>query len=106
MQSDQKQDMIARIWATIRKRDTLRQFMMTDRDEFQPGAQVLMNELARFCYLNRPTTKVSKITGRIDSHASAIAEGRREVVLRILELLRFTDEKALKLIEQLNEREG
>lgn len=101
----EKENIIQKIYRTIAKRDRIRQLMLQDNDEFNPNAAVLMKELASFCYIGRTTTKVSKITGRIDPIASAIAEGRREVVLRILELLRFTDDKALKMIEELNQRE-
>lgn len=101
----QKQKMIERIWSTIRKRDLIRQGMLDNKDGFQPWAHALMMDLGKFCYMNKPGSKVSKITGRIDPIASGIAEGRREVFLRILHLLNFTDENAIKMIEQLNQRE-
>lgn len=105
MADSQKDTMVARVWATLRKRDIIRQGMLDDHDNFQPWARVLMHDLGKFCYLGRPTTKVSKITGSVDPIACAVAEGRREVLLRILEMLRFSDDKALNMIEQLNQRE-
>lgn len=104
MNKEQKQNMVAKIWSTIKKRDQIRQLLFDNRDHFNPNAQVLMKELAKFCYLGRTTTKVGKISGRIDPIASAIAEGRREVLLRILELLSFSDAHAVKMIEQLNQQ--
>jgi hypothetical protein len=103
--SETKERMIERIYATIRKRDVIKRGMLDDKGDFLPWARVLMHDLGKFCYMNKTHVKVSKLSGRIDPIASAVAEGRREVYLRIIEILNFTDENALKMIEQLNQRE-
>lgn len=103
--SEQKETMIARIWATIAKRDKVRQLMLDNNDNFNEAAGILMRDLGKFCNMNKPTIRVSKITGVIDPIAMAVAEGRRETYLRILEILHFTDDNAVKMIEQLNQRE-
>ena len=100
-----KENLIARIWATIRKRDIIKQLLLDNNDNFNPAARVLMAELSRFCYGNKTPVKVSKVTGTIDPIALAVAAGRREVLLRIMEILGFSDANALKMIEQLNQQE-
>lgn len=105
MTPDQKESMISKIWQTIRKRDAIKGIFLNDLDQFTPAAMAFMQEMARFCYLNKTTTKVSKITGNIDPMASAIAEGRRETLLHIMSLLRFTNERAIKIIDDLNSKQ-
>lgn len=100
-----KQTLIQRIYATIRKRDILRQQLLDNDGNFSRETRAWMPEFARFCYLQKPTAKVSKITGQVDPCAMAIAEGRREALMWIIERLHFSDENALKMIEQLNQQE-
>lgn len=104
MNKEAKQNLISKIWRTIRQRNQIRSLFLDDGDNYTSAGLALMTLLAKFCYLNKTTTKVSKISGKIDPIASAVAEGRREVILRIIELLRFTDERALKMIEALNQQ--
>lgn len=99
----EKQKRINRIYATIRKRDIIRGLLMDDNDNYNPAAAVFMKEMNRFCYGSKPAVKVSKIMGTIDPIAMAVAEGRREVLMRIIELCGFTDDSAVKMISQLNE---
>ncbi|PWR24976.1 hypothetical protein [Zavarzinia aquatilis] len=65
------------------------------------GAEVLA-DLRRFCHDTRTTARVSPVTGTLDPVAMALAEGRREVWLRIQQFLQL-DETALA---QLTEQEG
>jgi hypothetical protein len=57
------------------------------------GWPVVVADLAAFCSYRRPTTKISPVTASVDPIAMAIAEGRREVFLRILEMMDTNDIK-------------
>ena len=59
--------------------------------------EIVLAELRKFCHWNRSTIKVSALTGTTDSHAMAMAEGRREVFLRIMEIVGLTDEQIRQL---------
>lgn len=55
-----------------------------------------LEDLAEFCRADRSCVQFGK-DGRVDTHATAVAEGRREVYLRILQTLNLTDTQLLKL---------
>lgn len=61
------------------------------------GRRVLA-DLREFCRADTSCVVVGK-DGRIDTHATVLAEGRREVWLRIVETLNLSDEALLKLKE-------
>lgn len=69
------------------------------RDVFgnEVGTRVLA-DLRGFCCADSSCVVVGK-DGKIDTHATVLAEGRREVWLRIVETLNLTDETLLKLKE-------
>lgn len=63
----------------------------------EAGTRVLA-DLREFCRADSSCVIVGK-DGRIDTHATVLAEGRREVWLRIVETLNLSDETLLKLKE-------
>ena len=63
----------------------------------EAGTRVLA-DLRGFCCADSSCVVVGK-DGKIDTHATVLAEGRREVFLRIIETLNLTDEQLLKLRE-------
>jgi len=63
----------------------------------ESGTRVLA-DLREFCRADTSCVVVAK-DGKIDTHATVLAEGRREVFLRIIETLNLTDEQLLKLRE-------
>ncbi len=67
------------------------------------AALVRLTDLQRFCYANRSTIKVSPTTGQVDPYAMAIAEGRREVWMRISEYLKLDDRDMQALLKQHND---
>lgn len=71
--------------------------------ELTPPARTILVDLQRFCYANRPTIKVSPTTGQVDPYAMAVAEGRREVWLRINEYLKLDDRDLQQLLRQHND---
>lgn len=58
----------------------------------------LLADLRQFCRADESCVVVAK-DGRVDTHATAIAEGRREVYLRIIQTLNLTDSQLEKLKE-------
>lgn len=48
-----------------------------------PAAEAVMRDLAHYCYADRSTLKISLVTQQADPIATAFAEGRRDVFLRI-----------------------
>lgn len=71
--------------------DAVREFLSTRRTAYvrtfnnPPGQEVLV-DLARFC-------RAHDSTFHVDARAHAVAEGRREVFLRIQKHLQLTDEQ-------------
>lgn len=63
----------------------------------ESGTRVLA-DLREFCRADTSCVVVGK-DGRIDTHATVLAEGRREVWLRITETLNLTDAQLFKLKE-------
>ena len=58
----------------------------------------MLADLREFCRADTSCVVVSK-DGKIDTHATLLAEGRREVWLRITETLNLTDEQLLAIKE-------
>jgi len=62
----------------------------------------LIDDLREFCRADTSCVVVAK-DGHIDTHATAVAEGRREVFLRIMQTLRLSDEVLHKMKESEDE---
>ena len=62
------------------------------------SGQRVLADLREFCRADTSCVVVAK-DGKIDTHATVLAEGRRECWLRITETLNLTDEQLLKLKE-------
>lgn len=65
-----------------------------------PAALLVMSDLRKFCRATVSTTMVSPVTRQVDPLASAQAEGRREVFLRIAGMINVSDEDLFKLMDQ------
>ena len=74
--------------------------LLNEQGALTPDGEVILKDLARFCRAHRSTAVFSHIRGALDPLASARADGRREVYLRIVENLHL-DERFL-----VNLREG
>lgn len=82
-------NLFTRLW---NRRNAYRATFETDA-----GLKVLA-DLREFCRADASCVVVGK-DGRIDTHATVLAEGRREVFLRMIETLNLSDEQLLKLKE-------
>lgn len=67
----------------------------------EAGMRVLA-DLREFCRADSSCVIIGK-DGKIDTNATMLAEGRREVFLRITETLNLTDEQLYRLKEMNNE---
>ena len=74
--------------------------LLNDQGHLTADGEIILKDLARFCRAHRSTAVFSHIRGALDPLASARADGRREVYLRIVENLHL-DERFL-----VNLREG
>lgn len=63
---------------------------------------LLLDELKDFCRAETSCIVVAK-DGHIDTHATAVAEGRREVYLKIMQILNLSDETLAKLKDKEND---
>jgi len=66
------------------------------------GRQVLQ-DLRRFCRVDQSTVVVSPVSRVIDTHATMVAEGRREVFNRLQYYLNLTDEQLLQIKDRSDE---
>ncbi len=86
-------------------RRCFRRLLLDHEEKPTSETMIILRELARFCYANRPTAKISPRLGNIDPLAMAIAEGRREVFLYILNILNTDDAVFDRLLTQYHQQE-
>lgn len=55
--------------------------------ELAPPGEVVLRDLAHYCYAHKPTLKVSQVDQHSDALSMAFAEGRRDVFNRIMGLI-------------------
>ncbi|MFP3799447.1 hypothetical protein [Paraburkholderia sp. SIMBA_027] len=84
-----------RILARLRRRKAYAQCFLDDDGNLTPAARAVMTDLAHFCRVYRSTAIVSPVSRSVDTHASMLAEGRREVWNRVFSILRITDDQIL-----------
>jgi hypothetical protein len=66
-------------------------------NELSPHGEIVLSDLSRFCRARSSTAAVSPVSRQIDPLAMAMAEGRREVWLRIQQYLNMDERVILKL---------
>lgn len=86
-----------------RRRNAYERLFLDDRKELTPDAEVFFKDLARFCRAHRSTAVYSQVRGAMDPVASARADGRREVWLRMIEHLHLDDRFLVNLREGSND---
>lgn len=84
-----------RIFARLRRRKAYAQCFLDEEGNLTPAARAVMTDLAHFCRVYRSTAIVSPVSRSVDTHASMLAEGRREVWNRVFSILRITDDQIL-----------
>ena len=79
--------------------------MLAEKGRLTPDAEFVLKDLARFCRAHRSTAVFSAIRGAVDPIASARADGRREVYLRIVEHLHLDERFLVNLREGANDND-
>jgi hypothetical protein len=74
---------------------------MDEREHMTRAGEIVLADLKRFCRLESSTVTVSPVSRIIDPLAMALAEGRREVALRIVHYLNLDE----RTIARLNEND-
>lgn len=92
--------MIDGIQRILNRRNAYRRLFLNEDGTLKPDAEAVFSDLARFCRLHRSTTVVSTVSRQTDVPATFQAEGRREVILRILGHLHVDDAALVKLTER------
>lgn len=92
--------MIDRIQKILNRRMAYRRCFLDGDGNLTRDAEVVIADLARFCRLHRSTSIVSMTTRQTDVPASFQAEGRREVILRILGHLHVDDADLVRITER------
>lgn len=84
--------MIDRVTAWLDRRRAYRHtFLRSDDGKPDRATEAVLKDLARFCCANRTTIRISPVGRTIDPMAMAVAEGRREVFMRIAKYIHLTD---------------
>lgn len=88
----------ADIWG---KRDAFRAVFWRDQWRDEEGApsgntKAVLNTLRPFCRADTSCVQFDK-EGRIDTHLTAVMEGRREVFLEIVKVLNLSDRELLAI---------
>lgn len=68
-----------------------------------PNAEIVLRDLAAYCYAHKPTLKVSHVTQQSDALAMAFAEGRRDVFNRIIGLCNLNTEQINSIAQRSND---
>lgn len=83
----------------FRRRAAYRRCFQDSHGNLTPEGRAVLAHLATFCRADRSTLVVSPVTRTVDTHATMVAEGRREVFNKILQTLNITDEQLMRLRE-------
>lgn len=74
-----------------------------DEGRRTPEQERVIADLMDFAKLLKSSVAISKVNGSVDTHATMLAEGRREVAHRIINYTTLDDAQILEAIRQLNE---
>lgn len=75
-----------------------------DRDgNLSKAGRMVLEDLQRFCRVNQSTVVVSPVSRVIDTHATMVAEGRREVFNRLHYYLNLTEEQLAQIKDRSDE---
>jgi len=73
------------------RRNHYRRCFTNEAGHLTSDGEAVLRDLAAFCRADRSVLTLSPVTRTVDTHATMVAEGRREVFVRILQILRMTD---------------
>lgn len=92
-------------WPAIiaRRQGAYRRLFLAESGQVGADAQFVLTDLKKFCFAERSTLVVSPVTRTTDTHATMMAEGRREVWNRIQGYLQLDAPALSRLREQPEE---
>lgn len=90
--------------AKLRRRKYAYRRMFLGENGLNADGEVVLADLAKFCRANNSTAIVSPVSRSVDPIAMAMAEGRREVWLRIMAHL-HVDERVVFNLNKEDEHE-
>ena len=85
----------------LNRKHAYRSVFMDASGGINPNAEIVLADLKKFCRATSSTVMVSPISKQIDPMAMAMAEGRREVWMRLMAHLHI-DEKQVFNLEEPN----
>lgn len=83
-------------------RNAYRRAFLGPTGEPNQALRIVLLDLERFCRVRTSTVVVSPISRQIDTHATMVAEGRREVFNRLTYYLNLTDDQ-LNALQDTND---
>jgi hypothetical protein len=86
----------------IRRRRYAYRRLFLGEDGLNADGEIVLADLAKFCRATNSTAVVSPVSQRVDPIAMAMAEGRREVWLRIAAHLHIDERTVFNLNEDEN----
>lgn len=86
----------------INRKTSYRRIFQDASGALSPDGEIVLADLRRFCRATSTTVMVSPISKQIDPIAMAMAEGRREVWLRIMAHLHIDEKQVFNLEEPNN----
>ena len=86
--------------AKLRRRRYSYRRLFLGEDGLNADGQVVLADLAKFCRANSSTAIVSPVSRSVDPIAMAMAEGRREVWLRLMAHLHIDERVVFNLNEE------
>ena len=97
--------MIERIGQILRRRRAYRSAFLDSQGRLTTHGEAIIADLKRFCRFEQSITVISPVSRQTDVPASFQAEGRREVLNRILAHLHVSDADLVRIQEQIEGRE-
>lgn len=89
----------------LHKNQQMRILFFNDRNELKPEAAYYFRWLQRVCMEDNPCYAANKITGSIDTNATFVALGRREVWLEHRKMMGLDTADIQTKLNQLREEE-
>ena len=93
------------IGKVLKRRNAWRKAFLTDEGKLSADGELMLADLKRFCRWDSSTTIVSPVSKQVDVPASFQAEGRREVLVRILAHINVDDGAIIRATERLDDNE-
>ncbi|MBU9282330.1 hypothetical protein [Burkholderia multivorans] len=94
---------ISRFLRFWNRREQYRRCFCDERGKLTPAGEAVLADLAQFCRANQSTVITSPVQRTIDPLATMVAEGRREVFVRLIQILGMDDEQLNSLKDEATE---